>query len=351
MNWPWSKTEKRESSYTDLLVALAVNRAGGNASAAPTATAALEACSGLVARAFAGAKVTGPQAFTDALTPTVRALIGRSLIRSGEAVFAIDVSEGRIRLWPSSDHDVFGGYDPASWEYRLNLAGPSRFNTRTHVPNSGVVHVKYMVDPSRPWRGVGPLQSAALSGKLSAETVKALGDEASGPRGSLLPVPNKDGDDPTLDGLKADIRTLNGNLALVESMGSGWGADTTQTRPHQDFLAKRLGAAPPAALILQADLASREVLAAAGIPIELITAGQGTASREAYRRLLHSTLAPLGQIVCDELREKLHSDIAFDWSALGAADISGRARAFQSLVGGGMAVQEAVATSGLMIDD
>ena len=34
-----------------------------------------------------------------------------------------------------------------------------------------------------------------------------------------------------------------------------------------------------------------------------------------------------------------------------ASDLSGRARAFQSMVGGGMAVDQAVAVAGLMVED
>ena len=349
--WPFARTEKRESSYTDLLVSLAVSRAGGSVDALPTATAAAETCSGLVGRSFAAVTVSGPSLFVDSLTPSLRAMIGRALIRQGEILFCIDVVGGRLRLWPVSDFDVFGTYDPMTWEYRLNMPGPSGTWTRSNVPAESVLHFRYATDPENPWRGIGPLQAAALSGKLSAETVKALGDEASGPRGSLLPVPNKDGDDPTVTDLKGDIKTLSGSLALVESQGAGWGADTTQTRPHQDWLAKRLGASPPASLIEQQALASREVLAACGIPVELITAGQGTASREAYRRFLHSTLAPVGNIVLDELRAKLDPSLAFDWVELGAADIAGRARAFQSLVGAGMDLSKAAGLSGLMVDD
>ena len=188
--WPFARTEKRESSYTDLLVSLAVSRAGGSVDALPTATAAAETCSGLVGRSFAAVTVSGPSLFVDSLTPSLRAMIGRALIRQGEILFCIDVVGGRLRLWPVSDFDVFGDYDPDSWEYRLNMPGPSGTYTR-YVPAAGVIHLAYMRDPDRPWRGIGPLQSAALSGKLSAETVKALGDEASGPRGSLLPVPTK----------------------------------------------------------------------------------------------------------------------------------------------------------------
>ena len=61
-------------------------------------------------------------------------------------------------------------------------------------------------------------------------------------------------------------------------------------------------------------------------------------------------LSPLGRKVESELRRRL-GDVSLDWSELRASDLSGRARAFQSMVGGGMPVADAVAIAGLMVDD
>ena len=50
-----------------------------------------------------------------------------------------------------------------------------------------------------------------------------------------------------------------------------------------------------------------------------------------------------------ELRDKLDDDsISITWDELRAADITGRARAFQSLVGAGMDLAKAAALSGLL---
>ena len=48
--------------------------------------------------------------------------------------------------------------------------------------------------------------------------------------------------------------------------------------------------------------------------------------------------------------EKLDDPVVLDWQELRARDISGRARAFQSMVGGGMDIAKAAALSGLMMD-
>ena len=345
--WPFSKREQRDSSYTDAVVALIAERASGATLARPAATGALEASASIVARCFAACDVAAPDAFKAALGPATMSLIGRSLIRNGEVLFAIEVHEGRVELIPAASWDISGDVDPASWLYRLSLSGPSRFTTIEPVPAEAMIHVRYQVDTERPWRGVSPLSSAAITGRLSAETMQALADEVSGLRGMLLPVPF-DGADPSVIALKADIRSLKGKLALVESQSAGWAADGTQTRPKADWEVRRLGAAPGAPLIEQADLASREVYAACGIPLSVVTEAEGTGQREGYRRLMHSTIAPLGRIVSEELSAKFETDISLSFESLFSADLAGRARAFQSLVNGGLDPAKAASLAGLM---
>ena len=88
--WPWGSAERRESGYTSTLVQMAIDRAKGTSGASAGATAALEACSGAVARAFAAADVSGGTFARAALTPACLSFIGRTIIRRGEAVLAID---------------------------------------------------------------------------------------------------------------------------------------------------------------------------------------------------------------------------------------------------------------------
>ena len=345
--WPWSKRETRDSSYTDALVSLIVEQSSGATLARPASTGALEASASIIARCFAAAQISGPPHFVAALGPSVMSMIGRSLIRQGEILFAIEVRDGRVLLTPAASWAVEGDSDPASWRYRLVLGGPSRLTTLSPVAGEAMIHIRLQSDPEQPWKGVSPLASAALAGRLSAETVMALADEASGPRGMLLPIPT-DGQDATVATLKTDLKRLRGQAALVESTSSGWAADGSQQRPRGDWESRRLGAAPGAALIEQAELASREVFAACGIPLSVVTESEGTGQREGYRRLMHSTIAPLGRIVAEELSAKFETDISLSFESLFSADLAGRARAFQSLVGGGMDVAKAAALAGLM---
>ena len=347
--WPFKRAEVRESSYTDLLVSLAVSRAGGQGPAKATATGALQAAAGLVSRCLALADVGGPANLTAAVTPACLSLIGRALIRSGEIVMVVDVDpEGAVRLHPASHWDVHGGVDPETWRYRVNMPAPSSTVTRM-VDSAGVVHVRFETDPEAPWRGIGPIQSAALAGRLSAETAAALADEASGPRGSLLPLP-VDGADPTITALKADIRQLAGQVAMVESTRT-MHPGAAQNAPAGDWQPRRIGANPPAAEVNLHSTATSEVLAACGVPVSLFVDSDGTGQRESFRRFAFSTIAPLGAIVAGELSVKLEADVSLSFDRLFAADLSGRARAFQSLVGGGMDPGKAAGLAGLMESD
>ena len=349
--WPFKQQpETRDSSYTDSIIALIAEQASGATLAKPAATGALEASASIVARCFAAADVSGPDRFREALGPSTLSMIGRALIRQGEIVFAIEVRGGRLMLIPATSWDVHGDVDPESWTYRLTLGGPSRLTTLEPVASGSMVHIRLQSDPEQPWRGVAPLASAAIAGRLSAETMMALADEASGPRGMLLPTP-VDGNDPTIATLKADLKSLRGKVALVESTSSGWAADGSQSRPKGDWEGRRLGAAPGAALIQQADLASREVFAACGVPLSLVQQSEGTGQREGFRRLLHSTIMPLAKIVSEELSNKFEQPISLSFDGLFAADLSGRARAFQSLVGAGMDLGKAAALAGLLQSD
>ena len=337
--------QRADSSYTDALIASITANAGGTTTAFPNATASLEACSGIIGRAFASAEVDATPTVKELLSPAFLALIGRSLVRRGELVCYMSPDNG-IDLLPCSSHDVSGGASPHSWRYRCVVSGPSRTRTYRGLPREGVIHLTYSVDPETPWKGAGPLQVARIAGRLSAETATALADESSGPRGSFLPLP-VDGNDATLAALKGDIRKSRGNLLTVES--GDW--DNSGQGRGTDYNAQRFGSNPPAGLVETMSVASREVMAACGVNPSLFSAEGGSAGREAYRQLLFGTVAPLGKMVEAELTEKLETPVKLDWSELRASDIAGRARAFQSLVGGGMDVSKASALSGLLMPE
>ena len=342
--WPFGngKLETRDDSYSDVLIAALVARAQGKSLTIPSATSALKACAGLTGRGFAAAEVTGPDSLTRALTPGCLELVGRSLIRRGQVVFLIDTQAGKLRLIPAETHDVEGGPFPEEWEYRLTLGGPSWTVTYDFVPAASVLHFRYAADASTPWRGNGPVEVAALAGRLSAETVRALGDESSGPVGRLLGIP-VDGDDATVEGLKADIKNAAGRVALLET--GDWNSAGGDAKVN--LKAERFGPEPPDSMVELLSASSQEVYAACGLNGALWGAGDAASTREAWRLALFSVLSPLGQLVESELQDKLEDTVTLSWQELRASDLSGRARAFQSMVGGGMEVERAAGLAGL----
>ena len=343
--WPTfgSKLETR-ASYTDAVVQAFLHNAEGKSLALPAATAALEACSGLTGRGFAAAEVSGPSSITSALTPSILEMVGRALIRTGQIVFLIDTSAGNLRLIPAETHDVEGGPFPETWKYNLTLGGPTRTVAYDAVPATSVLHIRYAPSEAKPWVGNGPVQVAALAGKLSAATIAALADESSGPVGRLLGIP-LGGDDVMVDGLKQDIANAKGKMALLETGDWGGASDARVAMKSERF-----GPEPPSSLVELVDVSSREVYAACGFNAAL-WGGSSASVREAWRLALFSVLSPLGRIVESELRGKLDEDISLSWQELRASDLSGRARAMQSMVGGGMALADAVAISGLMVEE
>ena len=345
--WPFGRSEKREAGYTDAIVAGIIARASGSAAAVAGATAALETAAGHVGRAFAAADVAGPAFAREVLTPASLMLMGRELIRRGETVLAIDANTRA--LLPATSWDIHGAPDPMTWSYRATMSSPSYTTTRT-MPGAAVLHPRYAVEPARPWAGLGPVQVATLAGKLSASLAASLTEEAGTTMGFVLPMP-VGGDDPTVAPLKADLKVSNGALHLVESTQT-MHAGQAGSAPARDWVPQRLGPNPPAAEVALFTAAGNEVLACCGVPPSLAASdAEGTAQREAFRRFLHLCVNPLARLIEAELSEKLDGEVSLSFDGLFAGDLSGRARAFQSLVGGGMDPGKAAGLAGLMESD
>ena len=330
MRLPFGYRLESRGAYTDVVTAALQNAAAGSPTARVTATGALEACAGLVGRSFATATVETTNALVRAaLTPSMLETLGRSLIVRGQFVAVIDTEDG-LTLLPASTCEVMGGARPDSWRYKLEVSGPNSSLSYGGLDAAGVIHATYTTDAAKPWVGIGPIQAATLAGKLSANTADMLGDEASGPRGNLLPAP-VDGEDPTIAVLKSDIKGARGKTLLVEA--GDWQNDP---QAKTDWQPRRMGATPPQALIQQHEIASREIAAACGVPPALLFSLQdGTAQRESYRRFLHTTVTPLAKMVAAELTAKLDAEVTFNHQGLAAADVASKARAYGTLVSNG----------------
>ena len=212
------------------------------------------------------------------------------------------------------------------------------------------------MDPTAPWRGIGPVQAASSTGTILARAERALSQDALASVGYVLPAPmgaeNGDGedeDDDQLGALLTRMKTLAGKLMVVDSMSSGWGGGKDNA-PGADWKQQRLGPTPDEVLASLRSEAALAILGAAGVPISLVAgSAQASALRESFRIFLHSSVAPVARAVEAELRDKLDAPgLILSHDRLFASDLSGRARAFQSMVGGGLPVRKAAALAGLM---
>ena len=328
MIWTWPfKRETR--SYTEDRIAAATRAAEGKA--AGTAIATIEACCGLWSRGFASAE-------SDALSPPQLSMIGRSLLTTGNSVWLLD--GGRVTL-PAHTWTVTGGPDPALWNYRLDIPGPSTTDT-VQRSASDVIHVRIDPEVARPWSGVSPFVRCADTRDLLCEVERSLRDEHSGPVGSVIPVPSmpvrEDGKSP-LDDLQRDIANLKGQVVLGETTAGGW-AEGRNAAPAGDWRPQRIGPMPQQYTVASRLDVERSIMGAAGVPVALVNPEAGTDSREAWRRFLHGTLAPLARIVGAELRRAGLPD-SLSFNRLGASDLAGRSRAYKQLHESGMPEAEA----------
>ena len=228
------RREIREGGYTDLVLAgIESTVEGGDVNA--LVTGALESAAGLWGRTLAAASVTG----TGALTARVRHRIGRSLIRTGEAVFEIRTDGGAVALVPASAFEVLEG-----WRYRLDFNVPPGKLVQRTVPRGRVCHFIWSEDPREPWRGVSPLGGATKLRTILARVEERLSDDLNTPVAHLVPIPS-DGGDSKLDSLRADIGNAKGGAVLAEATSAGWDEGRASAGTRNDWRAERLGAERP----------------------------------------------------------------------------------------------------------
>lgn len=336
----WDRKERRQaefrSAYTDAITgALQAAALGGDTE--QFKTAAIETCAGLWSRAFSSAGVEG----TDALSRRELAVIGRRLAEFGESVYSIEVVGGRIILQEASDWDITGRY--GAWRYQMTLADPSAIRT-VHRPQESVLHFQYATSLTEPWRGEGPIAGAGKSKQAHTALEKSIKDESSRSTGAVVPVPDVD----RAAKLQGDIKDLAGKTVLVPSTVGGWDQQPNQGgRSDWDYI--RSGPEFTAAEVAIRLQLADGIASSCGVPPALIRGdADGTGLREAWRQFLHATIQPAAGLVSEELSEKLETKVKLSFDDLFASDLSGRARAFQSMVGGGMEVEKAAALAGLM---
>ena len=317
MNWPPWKTETRAAptDYTDKIVSEILARATGT-TADVRALAATEAAVGMFERCIGSATVTPQNPLTAAVTPSVLMLVGRALASRGNFVAVIEVEAGAVRLTPCATWDISGEADPASWEYRCDLSGPTRQRT-VRVEAAGVVHFRINCESARPWAGRSPLEVASATGKLSASIEQSLTTEQ-----LFLPVrivhTERPGNDVTEflkdvanGGIVADGGIDESTPASAVRAPSPVGPEPNETQAE-----------------LRTDV-GRSILSCYGLsPALFEAAGDGSGQREAWRRAWASVFSPIARGLAAEIADKLDTPGAeLELSELRASDAQGQGRA------------------------
>ena len=318
--WPFSKTEKRESSYSEAVGNLLFSSAAGK-SPLPHLTGAVESAAGLLGRGLSMAKVTGQR--TEGLTPEWLAHVGRQLVVSGESLHVIEIINGEVKLFPVAHFDVYGNsMSPDAWVFRCDVFSPSGSRTLTR-PAEGVIHCKWSFDSGSPWRGIGPLARGRLTSGLLAALEGSLLNQAKSPTGQIVPVPSPgtaddEATDP-LSELKTDLSKIGGGVMLTETTQGGFG-DGRGVSPSHDWAQNLIGFSPSKESLPIREAANLAVMSACGIPPSL-TSGRadGTAQRAGLERFLRLTLQPIGNLIADELTKNSKAPLPLTFPRLEAA--------------------------------
>ena len=357
MRWPWQKAEVR--NYTDSIVSALTAHAAGTGGITALSTAALQACAQLYANALGACAVTGPPGTVAAFDATWRSAVAASLVRYGSSVHTVSAHpQSGLVMRPVASWDMTGGSDPASWRYSIQRAGPS-VTEFVKVPADEVLHLRWQVDPARPWIGVAPMAHASDSGTLAGWMDRRLREEASMPTGAIVPVakfePEDDADldsetatDP-LAQIRQDLSGSKGQLLLLESAMAS--ADSMGSAPRRDWIASRFGADPPTGLIeLRRDVGI-SVASACGIPSGLVggsaSAISGQLARESWRQFVSTAVDGLCRRIEAQVSSQLGIIITIDSSPLGGRDVLARASAFRRLIEAGLSVDDARAAAGI----
>ena len=338
MRWPWSRPEVRSSSYTDTVIARIMASAG--ASSEGSSLAAVETAARLWGSGLASASVTPDTLPLRAVTPSLLDTVGRALCRSGESLHVISVSNGRVTLTPAASWTVHGTDEKASWSYRCTVNGPDSTRTIT-LPGESVLHFRYASHPSTPWAGRSPVSLAIDTARVAGLLETATAGELGFTQTQMLTPRRGAGEYSVAESLTPE--TIEKIVAAFSDH-----VNTGAFVLPADVTPQRLGPEPPDSFALLRDRFEQSILASCGVPPALVSAkGTGTAMREAFRQVLHALLKPMGALLAEELQAKLDPAAQLSFDSLRAGDITGSARAFGSLVTGGLTPKSAAGIVGL----
>ena len=277
--------------------------------------AAVEAVAGRVASMLSVAHVSGGARAKQALTPTVLAMIGRSLIERGESLHAVKVRRngGMVYLVPAQETwTVYGGDDPEEWIVDATLTGAETVSPYV-APRGAWLHIIRDAEPGYPWRGVSALQRSQITNALANAAEDALIRELQMPTKALIPVPQGNIDKATL---RNDIQNRLYQVAFPETTAGGFGSGRTSA-PTTDWKPHRLQPMPEESVVKAAAEAYTRVVAALGVHPALVggSTGSGVPVREAIKHFRLLLMKPIARLIEENAVRAFGETIAISWPA------------------------------------
>ena len=305
------------------------------------------------------AEVEGPAWVQEAVSPIWLAQVGRSIIREGASLSVMVMgADGEVELVPAAfwnfenlDPGANEGERESTWQARVSTYGPSTSYTRL-LPRDRLVFVRWGTSPGTRYRGQGPTSWAHLTARLQGEAERSLADEAAGPLAALLTTPegvdtDSDDDSDPWAAVRAQLAAARGGAVLLETVATG-GGDGPSAAPRRDWEPRRLGPAPPEAMVAVADSSFARMLAACGCSPALFDDSDGTSKREALRQWHMGTVKPLARLLEHELSARLDAPVKLVFDGY-PRDMVSRAQVFAKLIAAeGVGVEKALAIAGLI---
>ena len=188
-----------------------------------------------------------------------------------------------------------GGYDPEAWIVDATLTGAQTVYEAS-APRAAWLHVIRDADPDYPWRGVSPLQRAAVSSQLVRLAEDALVTELRMPTKAIFPMPQ--GASIDTGTLRSDFQNKGYQVVFPTTTAAGFAAGRGSA-PLTDWKPQRLKPMPEDALVQLADNATARVVAALGAHPAIMGGGGGNGSvdREASRQMRKFIMQPMARLI------------------------------------------------------
>ena len=270
-------TEHRadQESYTEQVIGRMLGDAEGSR-IRPDAIAVVETAVQLYESVFASATVEPLDQRTASISPAILGLAGRSLARTGNALFRFDIQRGRnLELIPVTSFLIQGAPHPSEWRYSVNLSGPSEIRTQHDVPAEGIVHFRLRASADAAWRGRSPISIASATSNLAAKIEAAVTSEQAFRPARLIYS------DLLSDNLHTFIEDVRkGGLSFIGGSDDQAGPTPSTREPH------KIGPAPSEAQINLRTETAQSVLSMFGIRGGLFGATGDSDARESWRRFV-----------------------------------------------------------------